>query len=152
MARRLVFSEEDVSCSICCDVFKNPVVLKCSHSFCKSCLQECWGTQGRNRDCPLCRSHSVDDPVPSLILKNLCDSVNSHEEELEEKEELVEDGVSDCEMCPVHSERLKLFCLVDQEPICLVCHTSKKHKMHKVCPVSEAIADMKVRSFNQKHN
>ncbi|KAI4884335.1 hypothetical protein NFI96_022150, partial [Prochilodus magdalenae] len=33
------FSEEDLSCSVCCEVAKNPVILLCSHSVCKDCLQ-----------------------------------------------------------------------------------------------------------------
>lgn len=138
MAARL--SEADLSCPICCEIFKEPVVLKCSHSFCSPCLQQYWSSV-RSRDCPLCRSQSVDDPVPSLTLRNLCESYIEETEGLEEtdRELYCEPG----EMCPLHGERLKLFCQVDKEPICVVCHTSRKHKQHECCPVSEAVADVK---------
>lgn len=140
MAVRLSLSEVDLSCPICCEIFKEPVVLKCSHSFCSACLQQYWRTGG-NRECPLCRSRCVDEPVPSLTLKNLCESCVEDGEELETGKEL---DAFPGEMCPVHEERLKLFCVVDSEPICVVCHTSKRHKQHDCCPVGEAVVDMKV--------
>ncbi|XP_029910134.1 nuclear factor 7, ovary-like [Myripristis murdjan] len=40
-----------------------------------------------------------------------------------------------------HSEKLKLFCLDHQQPVCLVCRDSKKHTDHKFRPVDEAAQD-----------
>ncbi|XP_028810360.1 zinc-binding protein A33 [Denticeps clupeoides] len=139
MAARISLVEEDLSCSICCSIFKDPVVLKCSHSFCAACLQQYWEKKGpAARDCPLCRRESADEPVVSLTLKNLCDSWVQEEDEDEQGGE-DEPG----ERCRQHGERLKLFCLVDRLPICMVCHTSKKHKQHDCCPVEEAMVDIK---------
>lgn len=150
MAGRLSLPEVDLSCPICCEIFKDPVVLKCSHSFCAPCLKKYWTQRGSNRDCPLCRTQSLDDPVPSLTLKNLCESLIQDSEGLQETaEELYcEPG----ETCPLHGEKLKLFCLQDKEPICVVCHTSRKHKQHDCCPVSEAIVDVKVNALPSKGN
>lgn len=144
MAGRLSLPQVDLSCPICCDIFRDPVVLKCSHSFCATCLQSYWGRRGSNRDCPLCRSQSVDDPVPSLTLRNLCESYIQDNEGLEESNTAGEMYCDPGEMCPLHGEKLKLFCLTDREAICVVCHTSRKHKQHDCCPVSEAVMDMKV--------
>ncbi|XP_040006957.1 E3 ubiquitin-protein ligase TRIM35-like isoform X2 [Xiphias gladius] len=142
MAGRLSLPEVDLSCSICCEIFRDPVVLKCSHSFCAPCLQQYWTQRGQGRDCPLCRTQSLDDPVPSLTLRNLCESYMIQESEGPEDKA----GELYCdpgEMCPVHGEKLKLFCLPDKEPICVVCHTSRKHKQHECLPVSEAAVDVK---------
>uniref|UniRef100_H2ZY82 B30.2/SPRY domain-containing protein n=1 Tax=Latimeria chalumnae TaxID=7897 RepID=H2ZY82_LATCH len=38
----------------------------------------------------------------------------------------------------------KLYCSEDQETICLVCQTSRKHKAHRCCPVEEAAIEFKV--------
>lgn len=155
-ASRLSLSEVDISCPICCDIFRNPVVLKCSHSFCESCLQQYWVQNRARRDCPLCRNESSDDPVPSLTLRNLCESyIQDNEDDGEEMGELYHDPG---ELCPYHGERFKLFCLRDNEPICVVCHTSRKHKQHDCCPVSEAIVDAKekmksaLKSLQEKRN
>ncbi|KAM8909662.1 E3 ubiquitin-protein ligase TRIM35-like isoform 1-T3 [Spinachia spinachia] len=142
MASRLSLPEFDLSCSICCEIFRDPVVLKCSHSFCAPCLQQYWTQGPRRRDCPLCRSQSVDDPVPSLTLRNLCEAF------IQEGEAPEETGVQSLycdpgEMCPLHGERLKLYCVPDEEPICVVCHTSRKHKQHDCCPVGEAVVLVK---------
>ncbi|KAJ0012595.1 hypothetical protein NQD34_016929 [Periophthalmus magnuspinnatus] len=141
MAGRLSLSEVDISCPICCDIFNNPVVLKCSHSFCESCLQQHWARNRPRRDCPLCRNESFDDPVPSLTLRNLCESYIQDSEDAEERERPLQCDPG--EMCPYHGEKFKLFCLVDKVPICVVCHTSKRHKQHDCCPVSEAVVDVK---------
>ncbi|KAJ8381817.1 hypothetical protein SKAU_G00025950 [Synaphobranchus kaupii] len=139
MAGRLSLSEEDLSCPVCCDIFREPVVLPCSHSFCKACLQQYWTKKISSRDCPLCRSESsTDEPVVSLTLKNLCDSYV--------KDSCVRgtaEGEETGELCSQHGEILKLFCLEDGQPICVVCHTSRKHKHHECCPVGEAVLEFK---------
>lgn len=141
MAGRLSLAEVDLSCPICCDIFTDPVVLKCSHSFCASCLRQHWARQGPRRDCPLCRTQSLDEPVPSLTLKNLCESVQEESRGAEDAAEELYCGAG--EVCPQHGERLKLYCLLDKQPICVVCHTSKRHKTHDCCPVGEAVVDVK---------
>lgn len=141
MAGRLSLSEVDISCPICCDIFKNPVVLKCSHSFCESCLQQYWAKNRPRRDCPMCRNETLDDPVPSLTLRNLCESYIQDSEDAGDR--MGELQCDSGDMCHYHGEKFKLFCLVDKMPICVVCHTSRKHKQHDCCPISEAIVEVK---------
>lgn len=45
--------------------------------------------------------------------------------------------------CNLHGEKLKLFCLVDKQPICVVCQSSKLHKSHDCSPIEEAVLDCK---------
>uniref|UniRef100_A0A0E9XD46 B box-type domain-containing protein n=1 Tax=Anguilla anguilla TaxID=7936 RepID=A0A0E9XD46_ANGAN len=46
--------------------------------------------------------------------------------------------------CSLHGEKRLFFCEPeDQEPLCVVCQTSKKHRNHPVCPVEEAALDLK---------
>lgn len=123
------FSELDFSCPVCCEIFQDPVVLHCSHSVCKVCLQTFWNTKGL-RNCPVCRSLSpIDDPPLNLALKNLCLTFT--------KESITKS------ICSLHNEKLKLFCLDDQIPVCLVCQTSKKHTNHRFSPIDEAATDCK---------
>ncbi|KAG7241876.1 hypothetical protein INR49_024846, partial [Caranx melampygus] len=46
---------EDLTCAICCDLFRDPVMLACMHHFCRPCISRYWrGTQGPVT-CPQCR-------------------------------------------------------------------------------------------------
>ncbi|XP_071372548.1 E3 ubiquitin-protein ligase TRIM39-like [Centroberyx affinis] len=128
-------SEEDLSCSVCHDIFKDPVVLSCSHSFCKACLQS-WWTEKQIHECPLCKEISLhSDPLCNLVLKNLCEAF------LLERDQRASAGPE--LLCSLHSEKLKLFCLDHQQPVCLVCLHSKTHTNHRIRPIDEAAQDHK---------
>ncbi|XP_064176342.1 zinc-binding protein A33-like isoform X1 [Anguilla rostrata] len=136
MAAKPLIPEDDLSCSVCCDIFKEPVLLKCSHSFCKICLQQCWEKKS-SRECPICRRNaSREDPPVNLALKNIVESY------LMQKSIREAAGKSD-DHCSLHGEKRLFFCEHDQEPLCVVCQTSKKHRNHPVCPVEEAALDLK---------
>ncbi|KAG8006445.1 Nuclear factor 7 [Nibea albiflora] len=127
MASRL---EEDLCCSVCHDIFKDPVMLSCSHSFCKVCVQS-WWTDKQVHDCPLCKKrHSKDFLPPNFALKNLCETF------LQERDQRSSEA-----LCSLHAEKLKLFCLDDKQPVCVVCRDSKKHSDHRFRPIDEAAQD-----------
>ncbi|XP_037622289.1 nuclear factor 7, brain-like [Sebastes umbrosus] len=124
MASRL---EDDLCCSVCHDIFKDPVILSCSHSFCKVCLQS-WWTEKHVRECPLCkRRHSKNVLPPNLDLKNVCESF------LQERDQRSSEA-----LCSLHSEKLKLFCLDHQQPVCHICRDSETHTNHRFRPIDEA--------------
>ncbi|XP_030641258.1 tripartite motif-containing protein 35-like [Chanos chanos] len=126
-------SEEDLSCPVCHEVFKDPLVLSCGHSVCKVCLQEFWEKKG-TQECPVCRRRSSKSELPlNFELKNLCEAF------LQGKIQTTSSGSE--EFCSLHSEKLKLFCLEDKQTVCVVCRDSKKHTNHKCCPIDEAAHD-----------
>ncbi|XP_034052562.1 E3 ubiquitin-protein ligase TRIM39-like [Gymnodraco acuticeps] len=129
MASRL---EEDLCCPVCKDVFRDPVILSCCHSFCKACLQT-WWTRKEVKDCPVCRRTSSSiNPPRNLSLKNLCEAFS------------LERGQRSPEaLCSLHSEKLRLFCLDHQQPVCLVCRDSRTHKNHRFRPMDEAAQDLR---------
>ncbi|KAL6491329.1 hypothetical protein MHYP_G00016740 [Metynnis hypsauchen] len=49
-----VLSEDQLQCSICLDVFTDPVSTSCGHNFCMVCLKECWDSSPRCQ-CPVCK-------------------------------------------------------------------------------------------------
>uniref|UniRef100_A0A8C1ZT29 Uncharacterized protein n=1 Tax=Cyprinus carpio TaxID=7962 RepID=A0A8C1ZT29_CYPCA len=124
-------SVKELSCPVCCKIFKDPVVLSCSHSVCKECLQQFWRIKG-TQECPVCRRRSSrDDPPCNLVLKNLCESFQKERKERHSSESE--------ELCSLHSEKLKLFCLEDKQPVCLVCRDSQQHDNHTFRPISEVV-------------
>ncbi|KAG5283024.1 hypothetical protein AALO_G00037420 [Alosa alosa] len=127
--------EEDLTCPVCCDIYKDPVLVTCSHSVCKACLQQFWESKG-SRECPYCRRKCSKDLYPTnMALRNLCETF------LQERSQRASAG--SVVLCSLHSEKLKLFCLEDKQPVCFVCQASKKHKNHTFSPIDEAAQDRK---------
>ncbi|KAK7895396.1 hypothetical protein WMY93_020721 [Mugilogobius chulae] len=124
--------EEDLTCPICCDIFRNPVVLSCSHSFCKVCLVNWWKDKPI-KTCPVCKTRSSNEVPPlNLALKNLVQTfATKRDQEAAEP------------LCSIHSEKLRLFCLDHQQLICLVCRDSQMHKGHRISPNEEVISDLR---------
>uniref|UniRef100_A0A3Q3K081 Bloodthirsty-related gene family, member 1 n=1 Tax=Monopterus albus TaxID=43700 RepID=A0A3Q3K081_MONAL len=51
-------SEDQFTCSICLEVFNNPVSTPCGHSFCQACISSYWNGDGgaaKSYQCPLCK-------------------------------------------------------------------------------------------------
>ncbi|CAN9501896.1 unnamed protein product [Ophioblennius macclurei] len=128
-------SDDNLCCPTCHDVFQEPIILECSHSFCKVCW-ETWCRHSSTSNCPVCKKRSSSaDPPRNLALKNLIETV------LQEKS-----SRSSCEpsaLCGLHLEKLGLFCLDHQQPVCVVCSHSKLHANHSFSPIDEAAADCK---------
>ncbi|KAJ8259418.1 hypothetical protein GJAV_G00169040 [Gymnothorax javanicus] len=130
MASAFSLLEAELSCPVCSEIFRDPVILSCSHSFCKDCVQQYW-VQCGSQMCPVCRKrHSNGHPPCNLSLRNMCEVF------LNEISQRAKAGSE--ELCSLHSEKLKLFCVEDHLPVCLVCQTSEKHENHKLRPVPEA--------------
>ncbi|KAF4088713.1 hypothetical protein AMELA_G00057890 [Ameiurus melas] len=117
-----VLCEDQLQCSICLDVFTDPVSTPCGHNFCMMCLKEFWDSSSHCQ-CPVCKkefpkrpelcvntfiselaasfkksvqvkSSSAADPLPSETKKVLCDSCI--EEKLEALKSCLHCGVSLC--------------------------------------------------------
>lgn len=135
MAAEDTYSEEDLSCPVCYDIFRDPSLLSCGHSVCKECLQVFWAKKER-RECPVCKQIDLHDPVCNFALKRLC------ELHLEEYRQRYSAGSE--QGCSIHSEQLQFFCLEDKQPVCLVCQISQQHIDHECYPIDEAADHLRV--------
>lgn len=71
-------------CSVCLEMFSQPVTLPCGHNFCKVCITGYWDSCfDTNYSCPLCMEtfhHSVKDTLQvNTMLREVIDSVKAEE-------------------------------------------------------------------------
>nr|XP_014353654.1 PREDICTED: E3 ubiquitin-protein ligase TRIM39-like [Latimeria chalumnae] len=126
--------EDEMSCPVCQELFKDPVTLRCGHNFCRECLCEYW-KEKISQLCPICRADSaITDLKTNYTLRNI---VEMH------KKERKKSKIQSKYVCSQHGEKRKLYCLEDEKAICLVCQTSRKHKNHKFLPIEEAAQEFK---------
>lgn len=64
-----------ISCPLCSEIYKDPVILSCSHSFCKACLQNFWLSK-QPSECPVCKRSSTDSFFSNQALKTICESLS----------------------------------------------------------------------------
>ncbi|XP_073480911.1 E3 ubiquitin/ISG15 ligase TRIM25-like [Aquarana catesbeiana] len=88
----MAFSDarKELDCSICLNIYTNPVTLRCGHNFCRDCIEHVLDTQEGSGIycCPECRGEFQERPelVRNTTLRNIVESVRSTEpEKTEEK-------------------------------------------------------------------
>ncbi|XP_048059725.1 E3 ubiquitin-protein ligase TRIM39-like [Megalobrama amblycephala] len=120
---------EELQCSICLDVFTDPVSTPCGHNFCKTCLNKCWDNS-RTCNCPYCKETFKIRPDLKIntTLRELVDHYKKKSPK--KKPEVL------CEICEERKLKALKSCLVCQSSYCethLEPHLRvaglKKHKL-----------------------
>lgn len=125
--------EKHLTCSICMDVFVDPVTAACGHSFCKECLDR--HCRCNDSICPLCKAHVSKTPQVNIILRSLVEEMTKTPEEDADKYTGAPGEVA-CDICTEHKLKAKKSCLVCLASYCsthLENHTSTERlKGHKL--------------------
>nr|XP_046184342.1 E3 ubiquitin-protein ligase TRIM39-like [Oncorhynchus gorbuscha] len=115
-----LLSEEQFLCSICLDVFTEPVSTSCGHNFCKACITKYWDTSDLCQ-CPMCKN--TFDKRPDLFVNTFISEMAAQfRQTVEVKATSSPDQCSamivevSCDVCT----GMKLKALKS----CLVCQTS----------------------------
>nr|XP_046232105.1 E3 ubiquitin-protein ligase TRIM21-like [Scatophagus argus] len=119
-AAKYVPSEDQFLCSICLDVFTDPVTIPCGHNFCKTCITEHWNTNDMCQ-CPMCKQVFTTRPdlkVNTFISEMVAQFRQSAQQEASSssEQEVSNPGEVPCDICT----RTKLKALKS----CLVCLVS----------------------------
>ncbi|XP_016116757.1 E3 ubiquitin-protein ligase TRIM39-like [Sinocyclocheilus grahami] len=120
---------EGLQCSICLDVFTDPVTTPCGHNFCKICLNKCWDNS-QTCSCPYCKE--TFKHRPDLKINTTLREVADHykKKSPEKTAEVL------CDFCEERKLKALKSCLVCQSSYCethLEPHLRvaglKKHKL-----------------------
>lgn len=141
----------NLKCSICLEVFTNPLTLPCGHSFCQECIHEYWDRETATSpfSCPTCRFSFSQRPEPlkNVSLSKLADDVKA----LERSRALVPTVQTDScahnaapALCQRHHQALTLYCSTDSRCICCMCLLTGC-RQHDVLDIGERSQQEKVR-------
>lgn len=131
--------EKDLTCALCYRIYRDPVLLPCTHSFCRECLQT---NQRFNRRCPLCRKEVREGKeITNRALSAACETFLKYASAMPTQTRAGDD------MCRLHMKQLLLYCEKDEEPVCEDCvplHTTHEHT-HKLWRLQDGATIAKVR-------
>ncbi|XP_067233898.1 E3 ubiquitin-protein ligase TRIM39-like [Chanodichthys erythropterus] len=102
---------KEFRCSICLDVFTDPVSTPCGHNFCKTCLNKCWDNS-QTCNCPYCKEtfkHRPDLKI-NTTLRELVDHYKK--KRCEEKPDVL------CDVCDERKLKALKSCLFCQSSYC----------------------------------
>ncbi|XP_052465107.1 E3 ubiquitin-protein ligase TRIM39 isoform X2 [Carassius gibelio] len=120
---------EEIQCSVCLDVFTDPVTTPCGHNFCKICLNKCWDNS-QTYSCPYCNETFKQRPDLKIntTLRELVD--HCKKKSPEKTTEVL------CDICEERKLKALKSCLVCQSSYCethlephLRVTRLKKHKL-----------------------
>ncbi|XP_055059617.2 E3 ubiquitin/ISG15 ligase TRIM25-like [Misgurnus anguillicaudatus] len=144
-------AQDQFICSICLDLLKDPVTIPCGHSYCMSCITNCWNQndQKRNYSCPQCRQtfNTRPDLGKNVMLAEMLGKL--------EKTKLQTDRfpLSDarpedvkCDICTERKYKAIKSCLVCLESYCQTHFEQheafRTGKRHKVIDVTGRLQEM----------
>lgn len=126
--------EEQLRCPVCLDVFTEPLMLQCGHSYCRCCVRSMTMDMLGQLQCPVCRcAVDGDNPPPNLSLARI----------IEVLQEVSVSGGDQQDFCPQHDNPLSLYCEAEQVLICGLCGSIGAHRGHKITPLSSVYSRMK---------
>uniref|UniRef100_A0A673MI72 B box-type domain-containing protein n=1 Tax=Sinocyclocheilus rhinocerous TaxID=307959 RepID=A0A673MI72_9TELE len=116
-----------LKCSVCLDVFTDPVSTPCGHKFCKIL-------------CDICDESRLKALKSRLLCQaSYCKThLDLHQRVLSLKKHKLMDPVKNMKdyICQKHERPLELFCRDDQTYVCVFC-TDGDHKTHNTVPLEE---------------
>ncbi|XP_068109013.1 E3 ubiquitin/ISG15 ligase TRIM25-like [Hyperolius riggenbachi] len=78
----------ELRCSICMEIYREPVTLPCGHNFCRGCITQAWDHQEDLQEykCPECQKIYLNRPklVRNTTLHNICETFHATETDQEQ--------------------------------------------------------------------
>lgn len=144
-------------CSICAEIFTNPKLLPCVHTFCLHCLEE-YGKHkypGDHMACPLCRNEFI---IPQEGFSKLPNNFFIAKVVEIGKLAIVPTKQEVCELCFEETSVSKMFCIDCEQKLCDRCSKShtriKNFKKHQLAELGSQlkVQELKLRNSYCEHH
>lgn len=127
--------QQELTCPVCQGIFRDPMLLPCTHSFCRQCLEENFKY---SKKCPVCREEcEKDKAIANRALNSTCESFLK---QTNKRPKTIQPSDA---VCNLHLKPLELYCEKDEEPVCVECVTL--HSTHRLYTLSDGAPMCKVR-------
>uniref|UniRef100_A0A8C2B4C2 Tripartite motif-containing protein 16-like n=1 Tax=Cyprinus carpio TaxID=7962 RepID=A0A8C2B4C2_CYPCA len=163
------WSWEEFNCPICLDLLKNPVALTCGHSYCMSCITDCWDQDDQKGvcSCPQCRQIFTPRPVlgKNTMLAEVLEKLKKIKLQAARPAQCsTGSGDVECDICTGDKNKAVKSCLVCLESYCQKhlerheeFHSGKRHKMtdatgqlrDMICPQHDKLLEIFCRTDQQ---
>ncbi|KAI4787577.1 hypothetical protein KUCAC02_036377 [Chaenocephalus aceratus] len=138
--------QQDLTCPVCRGIFRDPLLLPCTHSFCRECVQNIVKV---NKSCPVCRTLFEElQAIANRALNSTCETFLKQSNCMPTRKRPNE------EVCNLHLKALELYCEKDEEPLCVDCvsmhNTHKLYSLKDGAPICKKELSFKVQIFEKK--
>ncbi|KAI2652518.1 Tripartite motif-containing protein 16 [Labeo rohita] len=147
-------SEEHFICPLCLDLLNSPVTIPCGHSYCMSCITDCWDREDQKRvySCPQCRQ--TFSPRPTLGKNTMLAEVVETLKKTKLKSAVpAGPGDVECDICTGRKHKAVESCLVCLESYCQTHFEHHKEfcsgKKHKVTDATGRLQQMICHQHNK---
>lgn len=140
--------EEQITCSVCLEIYTDPKTLPCLHSFCEDCLLRMMSKdvqkKSENKElisCPSCRRQvnvNLTGGVPALPVAFHINNLKETYSQLKDKEDIDDSPKKTSNdqtqpavaICSTHKKPLDTFCETCDTMVCFTC-VKQKHREHE---------------------
>ncbi|KAF3839320.1 hypothetical protein F7725_018037 [Dissostichus mawsoni] len=138
---------QDLTCPVCQGIFQDPLLLPCTHSFCRECLKNSLKV---NNKCPVCRTLIEESQaIANRALNSTCETFLKQSNWMQTRKLPNEEDT-----CNMHLRPLELYCEKDEEPLCVDCvamhNTHKLFSLKDGAPICKKELSFKVQIFEKK--
>ena len=142
--------EEEITCSICGDLFTDPKTIPCLHTFCKQCIEKSIESNKKMASivcCPLCRTPLARDDISSVPTNFTINRLVEIFGKRKEAGESLAPKEMKCSSCEEGLPAIT-WCVECENSLCEHCNDAhqrmKAFKSHKTVPVKEFVKNPKL--------